>query len=104
MNRTTPTPESIPPGKITLTYDDAGHTREISYAHDGETMISKVRLDEAGATLAWGMSTERSEPSFQAELECSYDTHGNWTECRRWVTEGSRRQDNGLWRRTITYR
>jgi hypothetical protein len=96
--------ESVPPGKITLTYDDAQHTRTITYIHGDESMISKVRTDDAGSTLAWGMSIGQSEPSFQAELECSYDAHGNWTECRRWVTEGSRRHDNGLWRRAITYR
>lgn len=96
--------ESIPPGKVALTYDDARHTRTMSYAHGDESMISKIRTDDTGATMAWGMSVGQSEPSFQAELECSYDAHGNWTECRRWVTEGTRRQDNGLWRRMITYR
>lgn len=96
--------ESVPPGKVTLTYDDALHTRTISYLHDRESMISRVRTDDAGATLAWGMSVGQSAPSFEAELECRYDAHGNWTECRRWVTEGTRRQNNGLWRRTITYR
>jgi len=96
--------ESVPPGRITLTYDDARHTRTVSYAHGDESMISKIRTDDTGATLAWGMSIGQSEPSFQAELECSYDAHGNWTECRRWVTQGSRRQNNGLWRRAIAYR
>jgi len=96
--------ESIPPGKITLTYDDRQHIREISYIHGSESMISKIRTDDAGATLAWGMSPGQSEPSFQAELECVYDAHRNWTECKRWVTENSSRQMNGLWRRTINYR
>lgn len=93
---------AIPPGAITISFDDAKHTRKISYADWGEPFESTVELDETGAAIASAIATGRS--SFQMVVECSSDAHGNWTECKRWVGSGASRQMNGLFRRTITYR
>jgi hypothetical protein len=35
---------SIPPGKVTVGYDDANHTREISYA-DAKESIRSIRTE-----------------------------------------------------------
>lgn len=38
------------------------------------------------------------------ELGCTYDSHGNWAECKQWLTSEGARTANKLWRRSITYR
>jgi hypothetical protein len=95
----------VPPGKITLVYDDAKHTRDISYVEGTERLNSTVHFDGTGAIVAMRMSTDGDAGNaIQVELECSYDDHANWTECRRWARLGEQRRMNGLWRRRLTYR
>jgi YD repeat-containing protein len=94
---------SIPPGKVTIAYDDETHTREISYAEEKETLRSITRLDETGAIVGLEIEPSGGEGGHVA-LECTSDSHGNWTECRQWLTSEGNRTANKLWRRTITYR
>ena len=95
----------VPPGKITLVYGDAKHTRDISYVEGIERLNSTVHFDGTGAIVAMRMSTDGDAGNaIQVELECSYDDHANWTECRRWAKLGELRRMNGLWRRRLTYR
>jgi hypothetical protein len=96
---------AVPPGKVTLVYDDAKHTREIWYVEGTERLNSTVEFDGAGAIVAMRMNTDGdSGNAVQVTLECSYDDHGNWTECRRLAALGEQRRMNGLWRRRLTYR
>jgi hypothetical protein len=96
---------AIPSGKITLVYNDAKHTRDISYVEGTERLNSTVHFDGTGAIVAMRMSTDGDAGNaIQVELECSYDDHANWTECRRWARLGEQRRMNGLWRRRLTYR
>ena len=94
---------AIPPGKVTVVYDDTKHTREISYSDGKESMSSITRFDESGAIVGSGTATNGGERS-EAALECTYDSHGNWTECRQWLISEGNRTSNKLWRRAITYR
>lgn len=93
----------ILPGKITLVYDDTKHTRKISYSNGTGSAGSIARFDERGAIVASEIAVTGS-PGGIFELECTYDSHGNWTECRQWLTSEGARTANKLWRRTITYR
>ena len=95
--------QSIPPGKISLVYDDLAHTRETSYTDGREQIGSIVQLDEAGATLGYRM-TRNGAIALQLSLECKYDSHGNWTECLQWVSSEGQRKMNERWTRAITYR
>jgi antitoxin component YwqK of YwqJK toxin-antitoxin module len=91
------------PGKVTLVYDDTKHTRKISYSDGTESTSSIARFDDTGAIVESEATVDGSAGD-KLELECSYDSHGNWTECRRWLTSEGARTANNLWRRAITYR
>jgi hypothetical protein len=95
--------QSIPPGKVSVVYDDTKHTRETSYTDGNERIGSIVQLDEGGATLRYSM-TGNDAPALQLSLECKYDSHGNWTECLEWVTGAGQRTMKERWTRTIAYR
>jgi hypothetical protein len=96
--------QSIPDGKVRITYDDATGTRHIAYEGGGSRIASATRLDENDAILAITFSASGQPNPPSAEFVCVYDAHGNWTECKRWATQGSERKVTGSWQRTITYR
>jgi hypothetical protein len=94
---------ALPPGKVTLVYDDKKRTRETSYSDGKDGLSSTVQFDEDGSIIATNTALASGEVN-QAVLECNYDTYGNWTECRQWVASEGDRHMNKLWRRAITYR
>jgi hypothetical protein len=93
----------LPPGSVFVTYDDSMHARRISYKGSDGSLISTVVLDSAGATVAQDLK-EGTNTVLDMKLECTYDDHGNWTFCRRWVTTDRNRKATGAWRRSIVYR
>lgn len=85
-----------------LVYDDEKGTRETSYKDGSEIIVSKARLDENGAIL--GLSTVVRGAEVTVDLVCTSDSHGNWTECKRWAGRGGESKLTGLWQRTLSYR
>jgi hypothetical protein len=97
----------LPPGKVSLTYDDAKHTRTVSYFGDeGWSLSSTIVLDSTGATVAQTVQSagEGTSTVLDMKLECTFDDHGNWTRCQRWASTADNRKMTGAWRRTIEYR
>ena len=95
--------QEIPPGKITVVYDDARHTKQTSYTSDEGQMLSTIQMDEQGLAIATSTNVSGT-PAEAMSLEFENDDHGNWTTCRRYVISGPNRKQTGLWTRTITYR
>jgi hypothetical protein len=94
--------QTIPAGKMTIVYDDANSRRTASFPFGGGEARSTLTLDENGAVK--GLSIPTPVGIMKTAIECTYDTHGNWTECKRWATQGSERRMSGWWTRIITYR
>jgi hypothetical protein len=95
--------QSIPPGKVTIIYDDANHTMERTGSDGKSKMISKATVDQVGDIVALSLEAN-GQPVLSVAMDCIYDTRGNWTECKRWATQGSERRMTGVWRRNIVYR
>lgn len=93
----------LPPGTVTITYDDVNHTKKNLYSDKEGVFSSTVTLDTTGATVAQSVVTNRA--AFRTKLECTYDSHGNWNDCQQ-VSSGEYlpSQSGKVWRRTITYR
>jgi YD repeat-containing protein len=94
--------QSIPAGKVSIVFDDEKGTREIAYSLDGTEVHSRQKLDENGAIVEMSVSSRAG--GISAVFECSYDAHGNWTECKRWGEKDGERRMSGWWTRNITYR
>lgn len=95
--------QDLPPGTISIVYDDAMHTKTTKYSFAGEgTMQIVLTQDENGATIAYSMDTA-SERGF-SKFECEYDGHANWTSCTQFVEQEGRQFVKQRCRRTITYR
>jgi hypothetical protein len=95
--------QDLPPGTISIVYDDAMHTKTTKYSFAGEgTMQIVLTQDENGATIAYSMDTA-SERGF-SKFECEYDGHANWTSCTQFVEQEGRQFVKQRYRRTITYR
>ena len=94
--------QSIPAGVVSIVYDDEKGTREIAYSEKGITSQVIQKLDENGAMSALPSVTPTGKIS--AEVKCSYDARGNWTECKRWAMKEGDRRLSGWWTRSITYR
>jgi hypothetical protein len=94
--------QDLPPGKISITYDDAKHTKTTAYASNDGMLTSTLIYDIRGATI--GMSGGIQDRTFDVHLECSSDSHENWTNCKQIARNRGVSEVNKLWRRTITYR
>jgi hypothetical protein len=95
-----------PPGTVSLTYDDARHTRSIYYHSKEASMRSTITMDSAGEATAIALEIGEGDArqTTGMKLECTYDDHGNWTRCQRWIEDAGNRSVTGAWRRVIEYR
>jgi hypothetical protein len=93
----------LPPGKVVLVYDDAQHSRTISYSSQEGSLRSTVVSDTSGAAIAQALE-EGTGGALNMKLECTYDDHGNWTHCERVVQASGNRKLTGAWQRSVTYR
>lgn len=93
----------LPPGTISIVYDDKAHTKRTKYSFPGEGSIEAVvTQDDDGNTI--GFALKGGPQEFTSKLDCEYDRFGNWTSCRQTV-EGQRQKFvKEQFRRTITYR
>jgi len=92
----------LPPGKISITYDDTKHTKTTSYYGPEGAISSTLTYNSSGAVI--GMSVSTAGQSFDTKLQCTYDSHDNWTSCQQVVEEAAVNRVAKEWRRTITYR
>jgi hypothetical protein len=92
----------LPPGKVSITYDDVKHTRRTTYTGKEGTLFSTVTYDSTGATTAMSFGT--GSETIETKLECTYDSHENWTNCQQVVKAAGVSTVGKIWRRTITYR
>jgi hypothetical protein len=92
----------LPPGKISISYDDVKRTKTTVYSSDEGLLALTVTCDESGATI--GLAGGTKDEALDVMLECTYDSHGNWTTCRQIVENAGVSTVGKIWRRTITYR
>jgi len=91
-----------PPGKVSIAYDDGKHTKTTSYSGDEGLLALTVTQNASGAAVRFVGGTERM--TRDSLIDCTYDTHGNWTTCQQINEAGGGHRVERLWRRTITYR
>ncbi len=94
--------QELPPGKVTISYDDLKHTRRTAYTSKEGSLASTVTFDSSGAVI--GMAMDAGEESFEAKLECKYDSRENWVSCQQIVKKADLNMVGKVWRRAITYR
>lgn len=93
----------LPPGTISIAYDDQAHTKITRYSVPNEGTIEVVvTQDENGATLGYALRNGPQQVS--SKLECEYDSLGNWTSCRQITGKNGQNYVKERFRRTITYR
>jgi hypothetical protein len=92
----------VPPGKISILYDDEKHTKATEYLAPEGRLSATLTFDETGATVGFRAGT--GAETIDARLDCAYDSYGNWTACRQVVQILGSKTDGKSWRRTITYR
>jgi len=90
-------------GTTTVVYDDTTRTQEFSLTKGIVTLKSTIWRDESGAIVG-SASGIKGGNAGRVEVECSRDSHGNWTECRECATRKEKRELERQWRRRITYR
>lgn len=94
--------QDLPPGTISIAYDDKLHGKTTKYSFPGEgDMETFVTQDDGGATTGFAMKAA-SEQTFSA-IRCEYDRQGNWTRCRQ-ISQSDGPRISKDFRRTITYR
>jgi hypothetical protein len=92
----------LPPGKISITYDDAKHTKTTSYSSNEGVITSTVTSNASGATIGFLI---RSEGRIRdTVIHCTDDSRGNWIACQQTVNTDAGDKVEKMWRRTITYR
>jgi hypothetical protein len=92
----------LPPGKISIAYDDVKHTKTTSYSGDEGSIASTVTSNASGAMIGFVIGAEgRTRNSV---VHCTDDSHGNWTACEQVVTTDGVDRVEKMWRRKITYR
>ena len=94
---------SLPPGKVTVVYDDAEHSKTTAYSlKELGAWSSTVTYDATGAAIArvFDINGRLGE----TKLDCVYDSHGNWTNCAEVGGLSGANAADRVWRRTITYR
>jgi hypothetical protein len=93
----------LPPGTISIVYDDQALTKTTSYSFPNEGTFKVVAMqDDRGATV--GYTLEGAGQRSAMELDCEYDRVGNWTSCQQAVDNSGQKYINERFRRTITYR
>jgi hypothetical protein len=95
--------QELPPGKISIVYDDVKNTKRTSYSDGEGSLVLTVTRNATGATIGFAGGTDAAP--LDSVIDCAYDSHGNWTTCRQ-TSGGPPTVDNvvKMWRRTITYR
>jgi hypothetical protein len=95
--------QELPPGKIFIAYDDVKNTKTTSYSGDEGSLVLTVTRNVRGAVI--GFTGGTAGAPLESVIDCTYDSHGNWTMCRQ-TSGGPPAVDNiiKMWRRTITYR
>jgi len=94
--------EELPPGKISIVYDDAKRTKTMSYSGSEGSLSLVLLSNAAGVTTGYGLQTG-SEQQY-AFIDCLYDSHGNWTTCRQFAKTPTGNAIVKMWRRKIAYR
>jgi hypothetical protein len=92
----------LPPGKISIVYDDAKHTKTTSYSGDEGSLAFTVTSNASGATI--GFLGGANGTTLDTEIHCTDDSHGNWIACQQTVKTGGVPRVEKMWRRRITYR
>ena len=93
----------LPPGTISVTYDDKNRTKTTKYSSPSEGSLEiVVTQDEGGAATGFAMKLPPNELS--SRLECQYDHLGNWTSCRQIAKNQGHSNLKQEFRRVITYR
>ena len=92
----------MPPGKISITYDDAKHTKTTAYSSQEGTLSSTLIYDSVGATI--GESVLTAGRSLDVKIQCTYDSQNNWTSCQQFLEKAGASTVAKEWRRKITYR
>ncbi len=93
---------ALPPGKITIAYDDVKHTKTTSYLGDEGSLVFTVTHDASGATIGFAGGAEGG--TLDAVVHCTNDRYGNWTACQQSVKTGGVDRVVRMWRRRIIYR
>ena len=94
--------EELPPGKISIAYDDVKQTKTTEYKNQEGSLTSTLTLDGNGATI--GIIAGTPGELTNIRIDCVYDDHGNWTTCRQVAQVSGINTVGKTWRRTITYR
>jgi hypothetical protein len=94
--------QELPPGKVSIVYDDTRHTKKTEYSGKEGFLSSTVTYNSVGEAI--GAAYRTGEESFQTNMDCIYDSHENWTSCRQLVKRGGVSTITKVWRRTIIYR
>jgi hypothetical protein len=92
----------LPPGKISIAYDDVKYTKTTSYSGDEGLLALTVTRNASGATIGSVGGTKGM--TLDTVIHCTDDSHGNWTACQQIVKTGGVDRVEKMWRRTITYR
>lgn len=92
----------MPPGTVSIVYDDVEHSKKTTYASKEGTLAAKVLYDIAGSAIS--VTVDAPRQSLVNRLECTYDDHTNWTSCQQISSLAGVRQVKNAWRRAIVYR
>jgi hypothetical protein len=93
----------LPPGTISITYDDRIHTKTTKYSFPNEGPVEVVvTQDDSGATLGYTLVGAGQHASMK--LDCAYDRFGNWTSCQQVADHNGQEYIKEGFRRTIMYR
>ena len=92
----------LPPGKVSISYDDVAHTKKTAYSRKEGVITSTITLDSAGATVAAYFET--GTETLDTKLECKYDSRDNWTSCQQIAKRAGVSAVTKDWRRAMTYR
>jgi hypothetical protein len=88
----------LPPGKISVTYDDGKRTKTTSYLSSEGLLFSTVTYNAGGATVALVVGTDGANS--ELKLECTYDSYGNWTTCQQFGKRSGFNMPEKAWRRS----
>jgi hypothetical protein len=92
----------LPPGKVSIAYDDVKHTKTISYSGDEGSLAYTVISNANGATI--GIVGGANGSALDVEVHCTDDSYGNWIACQQTVNTSGVDKVEKMWRRKITYR
>ncbi|MEQ1887102.1 MAG: hypothetical protein ABL967_18720 [Bryobacteraceae bacterium] len=93
---------SLPPGTVTIAYDDDKHTKTTTYSGKLGAISSTVVHAVDGTPVSQSITT--AGRSLSTKLDYKYDSQGNWTACQLLATNSGVTKVTKVWRQTITYR